>query len=149
MNDEEYERFVEYRMNGEEGNLEDGFDDMLRDYWIAVETYEPPPQPEQLLWAAVDFDGTLCESTWTVETPHAPPGPPIERNVRKLNELVERGMKIAIHTSRSWADYSLIEHWMNHHKIHFDRIVCGKLLARVYVDDRSVFSEDDSWWREG
>lgn len=103
------------------------------------DVFEPPAQLAELIWAAVDFDGTVCESTWSPENPNATPGPPIKETVDEMWRIKqEKGMKIVIHTSRSWADYNIIEAYLNFHGIPFDRIVCGKLLARIYVDDRNV-----------
>lgn len=115
---------------------------------MSHEEYAPPPQPDELIWAAVDFDGTVCYSTWRVDNPTAPPGEPIWENIRKLNQLIDAGYKIVIHTSRAWADYVVIEHWFNHYGIHFDKIICGKLLAKVYVDDRAVNAFDEWLSRE-
>ena len=94
-----------------------------------------------LLWVAVDLDGTLCESVW----PQPGIGAPIERNIKKLRRLEEHGYKIIIHTSRSWEFYELIESWLIEHEIPFSRIVCGKLLAKIYIDDRALNSEAESW----
>ena len=114
-----------------------------------AEHYDPPTQPNELTWAAVDFDGTLAYSTWSIENPNAAPGQPIRENVVKLNQLIDAGYKIVIHTSRSWADVAVLEHWFEHYSIHYDQIVCGKLLARVYVDDRNVLDTADNWLPRG
>ncbi len=94
-----------------------------------------------LIWAAVDFDGTLAEHVW----PDPGIGEPIQDNIDKLVELVQNGYKIIIHTSRGWEGYELIEAWLNHYSIPFDRIVCGKLLAKVYIDDRAIPADAESW----
>lgn len=107
--------------------------------------FVPPPPRGELLWDAVDFDGTLCYSTWTVGNPNAVPGPPIRDNVRKLLEIRDAGRKIIIHTARPSSDYELIEAWLNHHEIPFDRIVTGKLLAARYIDDRAVPADAETW----
>lgn len=104
----------------------------------------PPPRSE-LLWDAVDFDGTLSRSTWTPGNPNAVPGEPIWENVVKLWEIRDAGRKIAIHTARPSSDYELIEAWMNHYELPFDQIVTGKLLAARYIDDRAVPADADSW----
>lgn len=108
-------------------------------------TFEPPKPRAELLWLAVDFDGTLCESTWSVDNPTAIPGNPIAKNVVKLNRAVADGFKIWIHTSRPSSDYELVEAWLNHWGIHFDGIVTGKLLAYKYIDDRAVNAFDEEW----
>lgn len=100
--------------------------------------------PEELIWAAVDFDGTLAESVW----PEAGIGRPIDRNVAKVRELSARGYKIVIHTARGWEAYQPIETWMGQHAVPFDKIVCGKLLARVYIDDRAVPANAAVWLPE-
>lgn len=108
-------------------------------------TFRPPPPRDELLWDAVDFDGTLCHSTWTVGNPNAVPGPPIWANVVKLLELREEGRKTIIHTARPSSDYELIESWLNYHGVPFDRIVTGKLLAARYIDDRAVPADAETW----
>lgn len=99
------------------------------------------PQRDRLIWAAVDLDGTLAESVW----PDPGIGDPIKVNVVKVRELVRAGYKIVVHTARGWEDYELIESWLNHHDIPFSRIVCGKVLAAVYIDDRGRHADDSDW----
>jgi HNH endonuclease len=122
--------------------------DRISDAISTLNKYEgfvPPPPRGVLLWAAVDFDGTLCHSTWSVDNPLAVPGPPIWDNVTKLMVLVRKGYKIVIHTSRGSTDYELIEAWMNYYEIPFDKIVTGKVLAKIYVDDRAVHADEEVW----
>jgi predicted mannosyl-3-phosphoglycerate phosphatase (HAD superfamily) len=102
-------------------------------------------QRENLLWAIVDFDGTLAESTWTVDNPHAAPGQPILDNLDKLDELSDAGYKIIIHTSRGSADYELIESWLNEFQVPFKQILTGKPLGAIYIDDRGRHSDAESW----
>lgn len=104
-----------------------------------------PPPRSALKWAALDLDGTLAQGIWTPEDPTRQIGPPIRANVVKLNHLVADGWKIAIHTSRPWADYETIEWWLEFHRIIWHVIVCGKLLAGVYVDDRAVHESEADW----
>lgn len=103
------------------------------------------PQRKDLLWLAVDLDGTLAEPLWTPENPTKAIGDPIRLNVVKLREAVARGYKVVIHTSRPWTDYEAIEAWCELHSIPARSIVCGKLLAALYIDDRGRHSEDSSW----
>lgn len=107
--------------------------------------FTPPPQRRNLLWLGVDLDGTLAEPIWTPENPTSDIGDPIGRNVKKLVDAVEDGWKVTIHTSRPWTDYETIESWLDFWSIPWHRIVCGKLLCALYVDDRSRHSEADSW----
>lgn len=99
------------------------------------------PQRDRLIWYAVDLDGTLAEDVW----PNPGVGAPIEANVAKLRQVVDAGFKVIVHTARSWEAYETIEAWLNHHEIPWHRIVCGKLLAVKYVDDRGVSADMDSW----
>lgn len=108
---------------------------------------EPPAVPprSRLIWAAVDLDGTLAEGIWSPEDPTSKIGPPIRRNIHKLKDLVLRGWKIHIHTSRPWHDFEMIEAWLIFHKIPYNSIHCGKLLAAVYIDDRAVHESEPTW----
>lgn len=103
------------------------------------------PQRDDLLWIGVDLDGTLAEPLWTTENPTPAIGAPIKRNVVKLKEAVRKGYKPVIHTSRPWTDYEAIEAWLIANEIPFRGIVCGKLLAALYVDDRARHADDSSW----
>lgn len=104
-------------------------------------TWKPPEPREELIWAAVDLDGTLAESVW----PQTTIGNPIWRNVDKAAELRVNGLKIVIHTARGWEDYEMIESWLDFYHVPYDKIVCAKLLARVYVDDKAVHESEESW----
>lgn len=101
----------------------------------------PPVQRDSLKWAAVDLDGTLATDVW----PDPGIGEPIRVNVLKVRELVKSGWKIVIHTARGWESYETIEAWLHHNGVPFSRIVCGKLLAGIYVDDRNVDPREASW----
>ena len=107
--------------------------------------FQPPAPRSELLWDAVDFDGTLAHGTWSVENPTAVPGAPIWANLHKLLDLVEAGRKIIIHTARPSSDYELIEAWLKHYDVPFHQIVTGKLLAARYIDDRAVPADADTW----
>jgi hypothetical protein len=98
-----------------------------------------------LMWLAVDLDGTLAEGIWTPENPTSEIGRPIYRNVLKLQKCVDAGYKIVIHTARPNTDYKNIEGWLRYWGIPFREIQTGKILARLYIDDRGRFSEDESW----
>lgn len=113
--------------------------------WKPPYDWEPPPIRTELLWAAVDFDGTIAESHWTPEDPNYEIGEPIPGAYRKAWELHREGLKIIVHTARPWSDYERIESWLTHHGFPFKRIVCGKLLANIYIDDRARHSDSTSW----
>lgn len=102
------------------------------------------PPRDSLIWVAVDLDGTLAETAW----PEPGIGEPIQENIIKLYELQREGYKIVIHTSRGWEDYELIEAWLHKFYVPYNRIVCGKLLAHRYVDDKAIPATAESWLPE-
>lgn len=108
-------------------------------------THPTPKQRGELLWGLLDLDGTLAEPTWSPENPTSEIGQPIEANVAKAVALHEAGYKLVIHTSRPWHDYEAIEMWCDHYNIPARRIVCGKLLGAVMVDDRNVPVGSPDW----
>lgn len=99
--------------------------------------FVPPAQREKLIWIAVDFDGTIATSSWSADNPNALPGDVLPEVREKLEAIHTVGKKIVVHTSRGYADYEIIESYMNHHRLPFDKIICGKLLAEKYIDDRN------------
>lgn len=90
---------------------------------------------------AIDMDETLAKSVW----PKRGIGAPIKKNLVKVREIAAAGHLIAIHTSRPWSDYPLVEDWLRKHDIPFDQIICGKFLACKYIDDKNVSVEEESW----
>lgn len=95
---------------------------------------------DRLNWYAVDFDGTLAQ-----KNPDYSIGEPIYENLLKLDKVVEAGYKIIIHTARHWEDYKAIEAWLDEHNVPYKAIVCGKILAHRYVDDRAISADEESW----
>ena len=102
----------------------------------------PPIKSEHVKWYAIDFDLTLAQNSGH---PDFQPTDPIDENVKKLLEVIQAGYKIVIHTARPSHEYILIEDWLNHHDIPFDRIETGKLFARKYVDDKAVAADKETW----
>ena len=89
---------------------------------------------KQLKWLACDLDKTIANSSY----PKFKLEKPIKGAKEALDKLTKQGWKIVIHTSRPWSDYDIIEKWLIKHQIPFRRIVCGKLFARFYFDDRGI-----------
>jgi hypothetical protein len=100
-----------------------------------------PTHRTDLIWAAVDFDGTLVET----RPPDYALGDPLPGVREKLWQLYLNDYKIAIHSARPWSDYELIESWLNYWMLPWDKIILGKLLAKVYIDDRALNAREDSW----
>lgn len=94
----------------------------------------------ELRWYAVDFDGTIATKNEDYSI-----GEPIEDNIKKLQEVIDAGYKIVIHTARHWEEYQDIEQWLKKYKIPYKGIVCGKILAHRYVDDRGINADERSW----
>lgn len=110
-----------------------------------TEPFRQPGPLAELKWAGIDLDGTLARPVWSPDNPTAEIGPPIEQNIRKVKALAAKGWKIVIHTSRAWTDYQAIEAWLNHHKIPFRSIICGKALFGLMIDDRNVDVDCPDW----
>lgn len=96
-----------------------------------------------LKWLAVDLDLTLAHSAGAPEYTLTEP---ITDNIRKLNECHALGYKIIIHTARHWEQYRAIEEWLDRYEIPYKAIVCGKLLAYRYIDDRAINA--DAEWKD-
>jgi hypothetical protein len=100
---------------------------------------------KNLLWIAVDLDGTLCWPTWKPQQLRSTIGDLIPGAREKIEELVETGYKPFIHTARPWTDYEMIEAWLQEEELPITRIICGKVLAACYVDDKAVNARAGSW----
>jgi hydroxymethylpyrimidine pyrophosphatase-like HAD family hydrolase len=96
-----------------------------------------------LIWYAIDFDGTIVDTKGPDYTPVKGPRLGVHQ---KLNELREMDYKIVIHTARPWADYEIVESYMRLWGLPWDRIVCGKLLAKKYIDDKNGAHIDAESW---
>jgi len=98
--------------------------------------------PEKLIWYAVDFDDTLARNSGH---PDFTPTEPILENLTKLDQVHEAGYKVIIHTARPWADYELVEKWLEEYNVEYKSIVMGKLLVHRYVDDKAINADEESW----
>jgi len=90
-------------------------------------------QEQGIKWILVDFDGVLHKPTEDFSIKNKP----IKGSKQALTKLRKAGFKIIIYTARHWIDYVSIEAWLNYHKIPFDRIICGKVLGLLFIDDRA------------
>lgn len=104
------------------------------------------PGRSDLLWLAVDLDGTLAENVWEPDTLSAI-GPVIEANRAKLlSAVAAEGFKVVIHTARPSSEYEMIEAWLNENGIPFKFVQTGKLLAYRYIDDRAIPADAERWY---
>lgn len=99
------------------------------------------PTNEELRWYFVDLDNTLAHQIW----PDPGIGEPIEKNIKKLQAVIDAGYDVFIYTARHWGDYRQIQRWLRKHKIPVKGIICGKPLTYRFVDDKAVHSETESW----
>jgi len=91
------------------------------------------PKLTELKWQAVDFDHTLVDDDYNLDE-----ATPVPENIKLIQELHKKGKKIIIYTARHWDQYPLIEEWLDNNEIPYKAIVCGKLLAENYIDDRAI-----------
>lgn len=96
----------------------------------------------KLRWLGIDLDHTVAYSDY----PDFKLKRPIKGAKEAMDKLNKSGWKIIIYTSRAWAEYDIIEKWLNKNKIPFRRIVCGKLFAKYYIDDRNIAFSGN--WKE-
>lgn len=98
--------------------------------------------PEKLRWVLVDLDSTLAEPVW----PARGIGRPKLGAEEALRAIQHRGYKVVVYTSRPWADYVAIENWLNDNNLPFNKIICGKVLAKLIIDDTAFRLK--SWRRD-
>lgn len=84
-----------------------------------------------------DLDGTLVD-TKEENNFDLLIAPIIKKNVKILRSSAKSGRSIFIYTSRHWADYREIKHWLKKHRIPFKAIICGKPMGRKYIDDKAI-----------
>lgn len=97
---------------------------------------------QELKWLGVDLDDTIATSKY----PKFKLGKPINGSKEALDKLTKNGWKVIIYTSRPWNEYDVVERWLIKWSIPFRRIICGKLLPRIFIDDRNI--EFDGNWKK-
>jgi uncharacterized HAD superfamily protein len=90
----------------------------------------------------VDMDGVICTEEKTFSRSLASPMP---LALTSLELIRSEGYSIIIYTARSWSEYEMTEEWLNRHKIPYDRLICGKPIGDIWVDDRAIAHTD---WKE-
>lgn len=110
------------------------------------------PKDSDIKHIAIDWDGTMVQSIW----PERGIGDWVPGALIKLEEVIDAGWYPIIHTARAWYDYEPIKAKLEGYGLIVGQdigIVCGKLLAVAYVDDRALVASDASWvpgsrWRQ-
>ena len=105
--------------------------------------FEKPITDNELKWIGVDLDKTLANNSGY---PNFDLLEPMEGAIDAIWEIVKRGFKITIVTSRAYPDYHKIEAWCEKYNVPVRRIICGKPLVRWMVDDRNIEFKGD--WKE-
>lgn len=75
-----------------------------------------------------DFDNTISEEGYDKE--------PIWAIIKSMKKLTKKGVKIIIYTSRH--DKKKTLKWLKRYKVPYNKLLFGKPLADIYVDDRAV-----------
>lgn len=88
---------------------------------------------EDLIWLGIDLDKTLAHNDEDFNLLE-----PIEGAKESLEELQSAGYKVIIYTARPWAEYQLVEEWLDNYAIPYNKIVCGKPLFRYIIDDKNI-----------
>ena len=92
---------------------------------------------------AVDMDGTLCSGeSFTDED--CIKAEPIQEMIDVVNNKLykEKLCFIIIYTARREFLRNATEYWLKKHKVKYHVLVCGKLWAQYYIDDRNVLIND-------
>ena len=82
----------------------------------------------------IDLDGTILEEKTARERPEATPLPGA---VEAVNRLYEMGHIIIIHTARTDKDLELTLKQLNEYGIKYHRLVLGKPVGDIFIDDRA------------
>lgn len=83
-----------------------------------------------------DLDGVLCSEEKTFDKSLAVPH---IKQIKILNKLYKNNI-IIIHTARSWAEYRMTKKQLKKWGIKYHSLICGKIVADIRIDDRSVKS---------
>lgn len=100
--------------------------------------YVKPAADCEMKIYAVDLDDTIAEGTWHPTQAKSVIGEPKESIIWWVNRWYGEGAQIIIHTARSWSDKPLIEAWLQTNEVPYHAVVCGKLLANYYIDDKAI-----------
>lgn len=83
----------------------------------------------------VDLDGTICNEGPVAQRSLATPLPGARKALQRLKE---KKHTIIIYSGRPWSEYLMTEDWLLRHKIPYDRLILGKPIGDIWVDDRAL-----------
>lgn len=98
---------------------------------------------KELKWIGIDFDDTICHNSGM---PDFTPTDIIDGAKECIDAIILLGFKPVIYTARTWAEYNIVEDFVNRHNLPITKIICGKPLFRAVIDDRNVEFNGD--WTE-
>lgn len=94
----------------------------------------------------VDLDGVIAEGA---DYPFYADCRVVSGAVEYLESLRDSGWYIIIYTSRWEQDREVTEWWLKAHQIPFDKLILGKPLADIYLDDKAIrFTSWEEVWNE-
>jgi uncharacterized HAD superfamily protein len=84
----------------------------------------------------VDIDGVVCIDTrkhtdYEVREP-------LLKGIQMVQKLKRDGHTVILHTARWLEDYPVTYEWLIRHEVPFDKLVMGKPLGDVYIDDKAL-----------
>lgn len=88
----------------------------------------------------IDVDGTIFTEEKTFSRSLAKPLPGAIENV---NALYDEGHTIILYSSRSWQEFEMTMHWLDHYGIKYHQLYMGKPIGDVWIDDRAI--SFDNW----
>jgi hypothetical protein len=91
----------------------------------------------------IDIDGTMCPELRMYDHSLVKP---FSGAKETINGLYSEGHTIIIYTARHWAEYNLTEDWLIRNGFKFHRLIMGKPVGDIWIDDRAINCTGD--WKK-
>lgn len=93
------------------------------------------PKPKTL---AIDFDGVVHD--YKNPLPGKRMGAPFSGAEEAIDDLIQRGYKIVIHTTKATTPEGkqAVEDWLDHYTIDHHEVTAVKPDAEFYIDDKAI-----------
>lgn len=89
-----------------------------------------------------DLDGVLCSEERTFEHSVAIP---YQDQIDAINRLFDtKRVVVIIHTARGWGEFTMTQRQLVSWGVKYHTLICGKPIADIVIDDRSVTTVDDA-----
>jgi len=92
-------------------------------------------QSNELKWVGIDFDDTICRNSGF---PDFIPTELLPFAREAIHGIIANGFKPVIFTARTWAEYNIVEDFVKKQRLPIAKIICGKPLFRIMIDDRNI-----------